>query len=90
MIDAAEDISNRDGARLLSFRGMLSKAGGVDASAASKDFDYECGTVVMPFSSGTTGAPKGVELTHQNLVANACQLIYSKGFEFAPFPTGNS
>lgn len=29
---------------------------------------------VLPFSSGTTGTPKGVMLTHRNLVANTCQI----------------
>ncbi|XP_038119997.1 probable 4-coumarate--CoA ligase 1 [Culex quinquefasciatus] len=30
-------------------------------------------TAILPYSSGTTGMPKGVELTHNNLVANLVQ-----------------
>ncbi|ETN60330.1 tRNA methyltransferase [Anopheles darlingi] len=30
-------------------------------------------TAILPYSSGTTGLPKGVELTHYNLVANLAQ-----------------
>ncbi|KAJ9590144.1 hypothetical protein L9F63_016729, partial [Diploptera punctata] len=29
---------------------------------------------VMPFSSGTTGLPKGVQLSHKNLIANCLQM----------------
>src|SRR5882672_4706182 len=35
--------------------------------------------VVLPYSSGTTGLPKGVMLTHYNLVANLSQM---EGLEF--------
>ena len=36
-------------------------------------FDPHADIMAMPYSSGTTGPPKGVCLTHYNLVANACQ-----------------
>ncbi|QBI19862.1 4-coumarate--CoA ligase family protein [Egibacter rhizosphaerae] len=35
--------------------------------------DPHSALAVLPYSSGTTGLPKGVELTHRNLVANLCQ-----------------
>ena len=39
------------------------------------DVDPSNDLVVLPYSSGTTGYPKGVMLTHHNLVANVCQMI---------------
>ena len=38
------------------------------------DIDPKEHVVVLPYSSGTTGLPKGVMLTHYNLVANICQM----------------
>ena len=40
---------------------------------AQAPVDLESHVVVLPYSSGTTGRPKGVMLTHRNLVANVTQ-----------------
>ena len=37
------------------------------------DIDPEKDLVVLPYSSGTTGLPKGVMLSHRNLIANVLQ-----------------
>ncbi len=39
--------------------------------------------VALPYSSGTTGLPKGVMLTHRNLVANLCQFQDALGMAAA-------
>jgi acyl-CoA synthetase (AMP-forming)/AMP-acid ligase II len=38
------------------------------------NFDPAAHVAVLPYSSGTTGKPKGVMLTHRNLVANVAQI----------------
>jgi acyl-CoA synthetase (AMP-forming)/AMP-acid ligase II len=42
--------------------------------AGTRSIDPADHLAVLPYSSGTTGLPKGVMLTHRNLVANAAQV----------------
>jgi acyl-CoA synthetase (AMP-forming)/AMP-acid ligase II len=47
----------------------------LDASGCPEvNFDPATQVAVLPYSSGTTGKPKGVMLTHRNLVANVAQI----------------
>jgi acyl-CoA synthetase (AMP-forming)/AMP-acid ligase II len=46
---------------------------GDPAQAPEVDIDPAEDLAVLPYSSGTTGLPKGVMLTHRNLVANMTQ-----------------
>ncbi len=53
----------------------------VDADPPAVTIDPDNDIVVLPYSSGTTGLPKGVMLTHRNLVANLLQIDAMEPFE---------
>jgi acyl-CoA synthetase (AMP-forming)/AMP-acid ligase II len=65
-----EDVIVLDGADgHPSLRDLLTSG----APAPEVSFDPATHLAVLPYSSGTTGKPKGVMLTHRNLVANVTQ-----------------
>ncbi|MDQ0380710.1 AMP-binding protein [Amycolatopsis thermophila] len=59
-------LGEHDGA--LPFDALLTRG-----TAPRLGLDPATAVAVLPFSSGTTGTPKGVRLTHRNLVANLAQ-----------------
>jgi len=50
------------------------------------DLDHH--TVVLPYSSGTTGLPKGVMLSHRNLVVNVDQMMVAADFRRGEITAG--
>jgi len=66
-LDSAPDIP----ARTVDLRQMLQD--GIDTSDVRFTGNID-DTAVLPYSSGTTGLPKGVMLSQRNLVSNIAQL----------------
>jgi acyl-CoA synthetase (AMP-forming)/AMP-acid ligase II len=79
-LDRAVEAAGRSGVREVF---VLGEAAGATPFAALLRAGHQPSEVAidphrdlatLPYSSGTTGLPKGVMLTHHNLVANLCQL----------------
>lgn len=47
-------------------------------SETNKDYIDIHDVACLPYSSGTTGLPKGVQLTHHNIVSNLQQIASSE------------
>lgn len=57
------------------------------ASSSDPDLNTKEDVILLPYSSGTTGAPKGCMLTHYNLVNNLIQS--NPRIDVKPFTDGN-
>ncbi|AGI67331.1 4-coumarate--CoA ligase [Octadecabacter antarcticus 307] len=68
---------------MLPILGLVANVMGLfgDPMAAQVPVDINGHTLVLPYSSGTTGLPKGVMLSHRNLVVNVDQSIVAADFQ---------
>ena len=57
----------------LSFDDLIQET---DTEAPPTEMNVRDDVALLLYSSGTTGKPKGVMLTHYNIVANMCQAMY--------------
>jgi long-chain acyl-CoA synthetase len=73
--------TRRDSAGTASFSGLHQRT---SASLPMRDKGSDEMLAALPYSSGTTGLPKGVMLSHFNLVANLFQLLGPNGSAFVP------
>ena len=71
---------------MISYGYMLKDDGSLNPLEA--DFDNSK-SALLPYSSGTTGLPKGVILTSRNIISNICQVIDCRGLSYVEETTGN-
>jgi acyl-CoA synthetase (AMP-forming)/AMP-acid ligase II len=64
-----------EGARVIELEGIWELARSASGEPSPVTIDAVRDVAVLPYSSGTTGLPKGVMLSHQNLTANIRQTV---------------
>ena len=76
-----------EGKNLISYQTLIKDSG--SRFLTHDKVDPKEDIALIPFSSGTTGPPKGVMLTHYNLSSNIMQLTYSPEIAGNFYHTGN-
>ena len=80
-------MEKTESGRNLSFQKMISDNGNQYPDQIP-DFNFFEDVASLPFSSGTTGMPKGAMLTHANIVSNISQTFHSPELEVLKPATG--
>ena len=73
------DDTEQRGSGFISYRSLVEDTG---SRFNPVPVDAKNDIAVLPYSSGTTGLPKGVMLTHYNVIANLCQIQHPQLFDF--------
>lgn len=78
LLDGTNALATKDSEKIRVLYTDLPLSPLAETPVPSSDLGYLKGkrddTVLLPFSSGTTGVPKGVQLTNLNLIANVMQM----------------
>ena len=69
-----------EGKNMMSYQSLIQDSGSL--FPLNVNLDYKNDIAVLPYSSGTTGLPKGVMLTHHNVTANINQLAHPQYLDF--------
>ncbi|KAL1138535.1 hypothetical protein AAG570_008598 [Ranatra chinensis] len=94
-IPKLKDVADKIGSHLPGYKGTITVGEGgqwdlLDLSDPNRTFEPLSTSpnahdmALLPYSSGTTGLPKGVQLTHSNCVANIQQIMHPKFLDLQP------